>query len=75
MNLKNPLVWAAALLLFALLLLLGGCDEPVEGQPCKNHGEYYTHAESGKPRVSLRCEPGGIDTTGRGQGEYRWVKA
>jgi hypothetical protein len=74
MNTKNPWLWLAVAALLAIPLL-GGCDEPAEGQPCKNHGEFYTHAERGKPRVTLRCEPDGIDTTGRGQGQYRWVKA
>jgi hypothetical protein len=69
---------ARTIALFAALaafgLMAGGCD-PAEGQKCKNPGEFYTHVEEGKPRVSLRCEPSGIDTTGRGQKEYRWVKA
>jgi hypothetical protein len=74
-NTKNPLIWLAVAFLIIAPLLLGGCDRPVEGQPCKNPGEFYTHAEKGHVRVSLRCEPDGIDTTGRGQGQYRWVKA
>jgi hypothetical protein len=71
----NKLGLAGALTLgAALLVLLTGC-EPAEGQKCNTPGEFYTHVDDRGHRVSLRCEPGGIDTSGRGQREYRWVKA
>lgn len=70
MNYIRPLLILTAL--SALLLLSGGCD-PVEGAKCDTPGEYYTHEHNGK-RVSLSCQPGGIDTSGRGKQEYRWVK-
>ena len=71
MNPLRPAGIISALTLLTMLTVTTGCD-PVENGSCKNKGEFYTHVQDGK-RVSLRCDPSGIDSNGKQQ--YRWRKA
>ena len=67
----RPLVALAALGALVLLTVTG-C-EPREGDTCNNKGEFYTHNDSHGHRVSLSCQPSGIDSNGKQT--LRWVKA
>lgn len=69
MNIR-PITALALTVLTAAAVLLSGCD-PQEGDACKTPGEYWTHVDGSK-RVSLSCEPAGIDPDGKQV--YRWVK-
>jgi hypothetical protein len=70
MNHIRPLIALAAFAVLALMVVTG-CD-PAAGQKCDNPGEYYTHT-NGSKRVSLSCQPSGIDSDGHQT--YKWVKA